>query len=61
VTPAVPVDLTLGHTVPLGATVTSVTLNGSPVGYEVRDTNRGQNVLVDAPDSRTQTLLVTTG
>ena len=60
VTPAVPVDLTLGHTVPLGATVTSVTLNGSPVGYEVRDTNRGQEVLVDAPDSGTQTLLVTT-
>lgn len=61
VTPAVPVDLTLGHTVPRGATVTSVTLNGSPVGYEVRDTNRGQEVLVDAPGSGAQTLLVTTG
>jgi hypothetical protein len=60
VTPAVSVDLTLGHTVPLGATVTSVTLNGSPVDYEVRNTNRGQEVLVDAPGSGTQTLLVTT-
>jgi hypothetical protein len=41
--------LTIGHTIPRGAEVDSVTLNGDPVeDYRVRETNRGKEVLVDA-------------
>jgi hypothetical protein len=41
--------LTIGHTIPRGAEVASVTLNGDPVeDYRVRETNRGKEVLVDA-------------
>jgi len=44
--------LTIGHTIPRGAEVASVTLNGDPVAdYRVRETNRGKEVLVDATDA----------
>jgi hypothetical protein len=44
--------LTIGHTIPRGAEVASVTLNGDPVeDYRVRETNRGKEVLVDATDA----------
>jgi hypothetical protein len=41
-------SLVIGHTLPAGAKVAAVTLNGVPVHYEIRVTNRGQEVLVDA-------------
>jgi hypothetical protein len=41
-------SLVIGHTLPAGAKVAAVTLNGAPVHYQVRVTNRGQEVLVDA-------------
>jgi hypothetical protein len=52
--------LTLGHTVPRDAEVVSATLNGNAVPYEVRNTNRGKEVLVKAATSGGQTLVVTT-
>jgi hypothetical protein len=48
VTQAVSARLTLGHTVPVGARVQHVTLNGKPAKYVVRQTSRDQEVLVDA-------------
>jgi hypothetical protein len=53
-------DLTIGQTVPDGAKVSSVTLNGKHVHFTVRDTNRGQEVLVDAHGGGSQHLEVTT-
>jgi hypothetical protein len=53
-------DLTVGQTVPAGARVGSVTLNGKQVHFTVRDTNRGQEVLVDADGGGSQQLVVTT-
>ncbi len=38
-----------GATLPAGAHIHLVTLNGSPVKYTVRDTNAGRQVLVSAP------------
>ena len=38
--------LHVGATLPAGSTVQSVTLNGTPVAYQVRDTNSGRQVLV---------------
>jgi hypothetical protein len=38
--------LHVGATLPAGSTVQSVTLNGAPVTYQVRDTNPGRQVLV---------------
>jgi len=38
-----------GATVPAGATVHQVTLNGSVAQYTVRDTNAGREVLVSTP------------
>lgn len=62
VTMHVSAHLTIGHTLPAGATPISVTLNGTPVTPTIRDTNRGREVLVDAgtQSSGTQTLVVTT-
>jgi hypothetical protein len=53
-------DLTVGQTVPDGASVSSVTLNGQQVHFTVRDTNRGQEVLVDTHGGGSQNLVVTT-
>jgi hypothetical protein len=61
VTPHLQVSLTIGHTLPSGASVKSVKLNGRSANYTVRDTNRGREVLVAAPDSGTQKLVVTAG
>ena len=62
VTMGVTAHLTIGHTLPFGAKPSSVTLNGAPVRYTIRDTNRGREVLVDAGTSGgTQTLVITTG
>jgi hypothetical protein len=52
------VDLTIGHTVPREAKVGSVKLNGGNVKYTARNTNRGQEVLVEAPETGTQELVV---
>jgi hypothetical protein len=61
VTPNVTLQkLTVGHTVPRDAEVVSVTLNGNAVPYEVRNTNRGEEVLVKAATSGEQRLVVTT-
>jgi hypothetical protein len=38
--------LTLGHTLPAGAAVAQVQLDGHTAAYRVRDTNRGREVLV---------------
>jgi hypothetical protein len=51
-------ELTIGHTLPAGANVKSVTLNGSKAKYTVRDTNRGREVLVSAPSGSEQKLVV---
>jgi glycogen debranching enzyme len=50
--------LTLGHTVPAGATVASVTLDGQPVPWDYRDTNRGREVHVQTTGGR-HTVVVT--
>jgi len=52
------VDLTIGHTIPRGAKVGSVRLNGENARYKVRTTNRGKEVLVRAPTGGGQTLVV---
>ncbi|MGH8968671.1 MAG: glycogen debranching protein [Actinomycetes bacterium] len=53
-------DLVIGHVLPDGAEVASVTLNGAPVAYDVRSTARGDDVVVDAgPGTGTSTLVVT--
>jgi len=54
--------LIIGHTLPAEAEVSSVTLNGRSASYEIRDTNRGKEVLVDAaPVTGEQTLVVASG
>ena len=56
---AVDAELTIGHTIPRGAEVDSVTLNGVPVtDYRVRETNRGIEVVVDATTADEQELVV---
>jgi hypothetical protein len=51
--------LVVGHTIPRDAEVLSFTLNGASVeDYRVHETNRGQEVLVDAPTTGPQTLEV---
>jgi hypothetical protein len=52
--------LTIGHTVPRDAEVVSVTLNGNAASYEIRQTNRGKEILVEAATSGEQTLEVKT-
>jgi hypothetical protein len=53
-------ELIVGHTVPADKKIVSVTLNGNAVPYEVRSTNRGKEVIVEAATSGEQTLVVTT-
>ncbi len=47
-TPSLTANLTIGHTLPDGSDIASVTLNGSPAEYDARDTNRGTEVVVEA-------------
>ncbi len=49
VTASLSCTLHVGATVPAGATIHQVTLNGSPAHYTVRDTNAGREVLVSTP------------
>jgi hypothetical protein len=58
VSTALGVDLTIGHTIPQGAKVSSVRLNGEVPKYKVLNTNRGQEVFVEAPETGTQELVV---
>ncbi|WP_432479727.1 hypothetical protein [Nocardioides sp. GXQ0305] len=52
-------ELTIGHVLPEGAEVSAVTLDGEPATYDVRDTARGQEVVVDAgAGSGTRVLVV---
>jgi hypothetical protein len=62
-TGSVPVrDYFIGHTLPRGATVASVELDGMPVRhYESRETNRGLEVRVTAAPRARHTLVVTVG
>jgi glycogen debranching enzyme len=53
--------LTIGHTLPAGATVKTVTLDGSLVEYTVVDTTRGREVRVVTTTDQSHTLEVTTG
>jgi hypothetical protein len=54
--------LHLGATLPRGAAVQRVTLNGAPVRYAVRDTNAGRQVLVPVPcGGRTWQVRITAG
>ena len=50
--------LVLGHTVPAGAAVDRVTLDGQRMRYRIRPTNRGLEVLVAAKPSGSHTLVV---
>jgi hypothetical protein len=50
--------LVLGHTVPAGAAVDRVMLDGERARYRIRPTNRGLEVLVSAKPSGSHTLLV---
>jgi hypothetical protein len=53
------VDLRIGAVLPDGATVTSATLNGSPVEPELVQTTRGLEAVISAqPDQRTATLVI---
>src|SRR4029453_18170809 len=54
-------DLLIGHVLPQGAQVSSVTLNGmATTAYEVRSTARGEEVVVDTGTvTGTSTLMVT--
>ena len=53
------VDLLIGHVLPGGAEVSSVTLDGAPTAYVVRSTARGEQVVVDAgTGTGTSTLVV---
>ena len=58
VTASLSCTLHVGATVPAGATIHQVTLNGSPAHYTIRDTNAGREVLVSTP-CRGQTWRVT--
>jgi hypothetical protein len=58
VSTALHVDLTIGHTIPRGAKVDSVRLDGKDTRYEVHATHRGKEVLVDVSGTGTQELVV---
>nr|MBA2534786.1 glycogen debranching protein [Rubrobacter sp.] len=60
VTTELEVGLTIGHTLPRRAKVGSVRLNGEITNYKVRTTHRGEEVLVAAPTTGGQTLVVRT-
>jgi hypothetical protein len=51
--------LHVGATLPAGSTVTSVTLNGATVAYQVRDTNAGRQVFVSTSCGSTAKVVVT--
>ena len=53
-------SLTIGHTLPAGSQVQSVTLNGSPASYQIVDTNRGREVHVQVNSGGIQKLTVQT-
>jgi glycogen debranching enzyme len=53
--------LTIGHTLPAGARVKTVTLDGEPASYDVIDTTRGREVRVQTTTDQHHTLVVTTG
>lgn len=53
--------LTIGYTLPAGASPTSVTLDGTPASYEVVPTSRGNEVRVETTTGPCRTLVVTTG
>jgi glycogen debranching enzyme len=53
-------NLTIGHTLPAGAAVQSVTLDGQPVSYQTVDTTRGREVQVQTNTGAPHTLVVTT-
>ena len=52
--------LTIGHTLPRTATVSSVTLDGSEVEYTIVDSARGREVQVQTDTGAAHTLVVTT-
>jgi hypothetical protein len=53
------VDLRIGAVLPDGATVTSATLNGSPVEPKLAQTTRGLEAVISAPPEQgTATLVV---
>jgi glycogen debranching enzyme len=54
-------QLTIGQTLPAGATVKSVTLDGKSTTYNVVDTTRGREVHVETSTGASHTLVVTTG
>jgi hypothetical protein len=41
-------SLVIGHVLPEDAEITAVTLDGAPASYDVRETARGREVVVDA-------------
>jgi glycogen debranching enzyme len=54
-------NLTIGHTLPAGAEVQSVTLDGNSTEYDVVDTTRGREVRVETSTGTPHELVVTTG
>jgi len=52
--------LNVGATLPAGSTVQSVTLNGAPVAFKVRDANSGRQVLVSTSCGTTDQVKVVT-
>jgi glycogen debranching enzyme len=54
-------NLTIGHTLPEGATVRRVTLDGEPVDYRKVDTTRGLEVRVKSNTGQRHILVVITG
>jgi hypothetical protein len=53
-------SVAIGHTLPRGATVATATLDGAPVAFTARPTNRGVEVTVPATPGK-HTLVVTAG
>jgi glycogen debranching enzyme len=53
-------NLTIGHTLPAGTGVQSVTLDGQPVNYQTVDTTRGREVRVETSTGGLHELVVTT-
>jgi hypothetical protein len=54
-------EFVIGHTVLRRAEISSVTLDGAPLeDYKVRRTNRGKEVLAEAPTVGEHTLVVET-
>jgi hypothetical protein len=53
--------LHVGATVPAGSTIRSVTLNGAPAAFTVRDTNAGRQVFVSTTCGSTAEVQVVTG